>query len=118
MGGRPAFEETLAAVERGKEELVAAVPSPRGVPPRPLADALLGFETALGDAARTMAEWRNPETEANWGRCRLALAEALRRAERLRLAAPPLDYEGVVTVIGDLIAPLDAFADVDRRLSG
>ena len=117
MSRRRGFETTLAAVERAKEELVAAVPSPRGIPPRPIAEALLAFEAELREAAAAMHTWRSAGTEEVWGRCRGAVDDALGRAERLRLAAPALDYEGVVTVIGDLIAPLQAFADADRCLA-
>lgn len=114
-GTRPAFERVLAEVERGKEALVRAVPSPRGHP-GPLAEALLAFEESLARARGHMPGWRGPEAEGPWVRCDEALAEAARRAERLRLAAPPLDYETLVTVLGDLMAPLDAFEDADRAL--
>ena len=38
---------------------------------------------------------------------RAAIQESLERAERLRLEAPPLDYEGLVGALADLLAPLD-----------
>ena len=96
---------------------MAAVPSPRGIPPRPIAEALLAFEAQLRDAAGTMDASRAGDPADAWGRCRDAIEEALARAERLRLAAPELDYEGVVTVIAELIAPLDAFADAERTFA-
>jgi hypothetical protein len=89
----------LERVERAKAELVAAVPSPRGVPGRPVADALAAFERGLGEVAA------DPDVPEGWRR---AIAESLSRAERLRLEAPPLDYEGLVASLADLLAPLDA----------
>lgn len=107
----------MAEVEHGKEALVRAVPSPRGVP-GPLAEALLEFERAIGRGREAMAAWRTPEAEPAWTRCAEALDESARRAERLRLQAPSLDYEGLVTVLGELMAPLDVFEDAERNLRG
>lgn len=107
----------MAEVERGKEALVRAVPSPRGRP-GPLAEALLEFERSVARAQVGMPEWWSGDVDAVWTRCDEALAESAGRAERLRLAAPALDYEGLVTVLGDLMAPLDAFEEADRLLRG
>jgi hypothetical protein len=114
----PAFEVVVERVEAGKRELVAAVPSPRGVPDRPLAEALIGFEEGLRQAEILMDAWHAPDLEDAWRSCRDALGEARRRAERLRLEAPAVDYEGLVAVLGELMAPLEAFADVDDRITG
>jgi hypothetical protein len=98
-------------VERAKKDLVAAVPSPRGVPGRPIAEALLAFEEGLRRASDmlTSVEGIDPFLRTLEG----ALTESLRRAERVRLEAPPLDYETLVTLLGDLMAPLNAFAAVE-----
>jgi hypothetical protein len=104
-------------VEAAKRGLVAAVPSPRGAPGRPLAEALLAFEDGLRQADVRMDAWRLPELDDAWLACRDALAAALDRAERLRLEAPALDYEGLVAVLGDLLAPLEAFGDAEARIS-
>lgn len=74
-----------------------------------MAEAVLEFEEALRDAADRLGEWHGaPETVAA---CRAGIQEAMRLAERLRLKAPELDYESLVTVLGDLIHPLEVFAD-------
>ncbi|HEX5948243.1 MAG TPA: hypothetical protein VFZ45_01625 [Actinomycetota bacterium] len=91
-------ERVLATIERAKADLVSAVPSPRGVPARPLAEALLAFEEGLRAAAGS------PDAPTSW---RSAVDESLRRAERLRLEARELDYEGLVEALTDLLAPLD-----------
>ena len=106
------------SVDRGKAALLATVPSPRGVPGAPVAEALLEFEAALAQADEGMSAWRSPETEGPWRECRRALDEARSRTERLRLEAPALDYEGLVAVLGDIMDPLTAFEDAGRALGG
>jgi hypothetical protein len=114
MDTRRAFSRVVERLEHGKAALVSAVPTARGEGP-PLADALHLFEDALRQARETMGDWRTSETESSWQACSVAVDEAGRRAERLRLEAPPLDYEGLVMTLGDLMAPLDAFADAARQ---
>lgn len=115
MDTHGAFSAVVERVEHGKAVLVSAVPTARAEG-TPLAEALHGFEEALRRARDEMHDWRTPETESSWRACSEALEEAKRRAERLRLEAPSLDYEGLVMTLGDLIAPLDAFGDAARRL--
>jgi hypothetical protein len=103
------FASVLALVERAKEELVSALPSPRGVQRVPLAEALFRFERDLGYAVEEM-EGRRRAGDV-WRAWRDALDESLGRAERLRLEAPELDYEGLVAVLAELIDPLEAFAE-------
>jgi hypothetical protein len=109
------IDRTIDVVERAKVDLIAAVPSPRGVVDRSLAEAVLAFEDGLRRAATEMERW--PEDSDHVRRiCRAAIEESLGRAERLRLEAPALDLEGLLTVLGDLIAPLDTFAEAERSL--
>jgi hypothetical protein len=112
---RRAFSEAVDRIEHGKAALVSAVPTPRAEGTS-LAEALNAFETALRKARQEMRGWRTPETEESWQACSSALTESADRAERLRLEAPSLDYEGLVMTLGDLIAPLEAFAEAERRL--
>jgi hypothetical protein len=104
-------------VERAKADLVQAVPSPRGLPRRPVADAVGAFEDGLGRAAAELDGWRTGDPDIRRS-CRLGIEEALARAEGLRLESPALDYEGLVTALGDLMAPLDVFAEAERSLRG
>lgn len=110
-----AFRSVIEHVERGKAALVSAVPTARNEG-LPLAEAVHAFEAALREAGDRMDGWRSPETEEWWQACSSSLAEASRRAERLRLEAPALDYEGLVMTLGDLMAPLEAFPEAARRL--
>lgn len=97
-GKRDPRDPVLDRVERAKADLVAAVPSPRGLPGRSLADALVAFEDGLREASAS------PDAPERW---RAAIEESLARADRLRLEAPPLDYEGLVDALADLLAPLE-----------
>jgi hypothetical protein len=112
---RRAFEATLERVEAAKASLVAAVPTAR-VEGRPLADAVLGFEGELRAALSGMDAWRRNEHERLWRNCRDGIGDALRRAERARLGAPALDFEALVDLIGEMMAPLDPFAEAERTL--
>ncbi|HEX6261640.1 MAG TPA: hypothetical protein VF097_02200 [Actinomycetota bacterium] len=108
------FERVAAEVERAKDALVAAVPASRREP-EPLATSILAFEDALAEAARVLGAWEGaPDDLAR--RCRSAIEEAARRSEWLRLEAPSLDFESLVLVLGDVIAPLDAFGDVEHEV--
>jgi hypothetical protein len=107
----------IALVERAKEELVSSLPSPRGVQRVQLAEALLRFEEDLRSASDEMEGSRPAGREDVWRGCRDALDESLRRAERLRLEAPALDYEGLVSILAELIDPLEAFAEAESNLS-
>jgi hypothetical protein len=115
MENRGAFLEVVEHIERGKAALVSAVPTGRAEGSQ-LAEALHAFEVALRRAGAGMDGWRTTETEGAWEACSAALNEASERAERLRLDAPSLDYEGLVMTLGDLIAPLEAFGDAARQL--
>jgi hypothetical protein len=104
-------------VGKAKDALTSTVPGPR-TPGRPVAEALLEFERALAEARSFMPAWRAPETEETWRSCSGALQESARMAERLRLEAPALDFESLVMVLKDLIAPLEVFDDASRLLRG
>ncbi|MDQ4005647.1 MAG: hypothetical protein M3135_05015 [Actinomycetota bacterium] len=110
---RDAFEAVLAAVEEAKRSLLTAMPSPRGVPLRSLADALIDFESGLRQAEALMPAWATTETDPVRQACEEAIRVALDASERLRSKAPALDYEGLVAVLGDLMAPLEAFEEAE-----
>ena len=101
------MDAVIGVVEGAKRELLTAVPSPRGVPARQFADALLAFEERLREALEMLSAWPSGSREALVP----AIEEALRRAERLRIGAPSLDYEALVAILADLIEPLDVLAE-------
>ena len=105
-----AFAGVMACVERGSGALTESVPSTR-FGGRALADTLLEFEEALDEAAAGMAAWRRPEVEEAWTRADAGLRTARHRAELVRTEAPdPGGFEGLIGLIGDLLAPLEVFA--------
>jgi hypothetical protein len=122
---QPAFEafaEVVEHVERGKVALTRSVPSTR-FPGRPLADALLEFEEALEAADRRMRAWWLAEVEGPWRAAAAGLRASRQLAARVRLEMPdPGGFEGLIGVIGDLLAPLEAFGEArdafDRLRTG
>jgi hypothetical protein len=115
---RPALEGFRAVVqhvERAKQSMTDAVPTTR-LPGRPLAEALLEFEDELGAAQAEMPRWRTDDLETEWRACECAIERARADAEELRLAAEaPAGFEALIGTIGDLLAPLEAFALVADR---
>jgi hypothetical protein len=110
-----AFQDVLAALERAKSALTASVPGTR-LPGRPLAETLLEFEEGLGEVRAGMETWRTPELQDVWTRASEGLDEATVQAERVRLAAPPPEgFEGLIGLLGDLMAPLESFGDAAER---
>ena len=108
------FVAVLEAIERAKEAVVASVPSARA-PGKPLADALLEFETCLASADASMPRWRREAVDAEWEACRAGITEARGRGERFRLTAPELGFESLLGEIQELIAPLEPFEDAAAR---
>ena len=114
-GPSRAFDDAVEPLERAKAALTESVPGTR-LPGRPLAETLSEFEHGLGEVRAGMDAWRAPEVEAEWGACSVGLDEALRLAHRVRVeGAHPKGFEGLVGLIGDLLAPLDAFEPAAAR---
>jgi hypothetical protein len=113
---RRAFQDLVPPLERAKAALTEAVPGTR-LPGRPLAEALLEFEEGLRTVGEGMAAWRAPELEDAWRRARDGLDEAMARAERVRTGGTdPGTFEGLIGLVGDLLAPLEAFPEAATRL--
>jgi hypothetical protein len=110
-----AFEAVLPPLERARDALMTSVPHTR-LPGRPLGESLAGFEQELRVVRDGMDAWRAPEVDDVWRRASAGLDEAASRAERVRTdAAAPEGAEQLIGLIGDLLAPLDAFrAAADR----
>jgi hypothetical protein len=105
-----AFRALLLPLEGARSVLTEAVPTTR-LPGRPFAEVLTEFESLLREVEPAMAGWRTLELEREWSACARGLHDALALAERVRLrATTPEGFEGLIGTIGDLLAPLDAFA--------
>jgi len=112
-----AFVSVVAAVERGKAALTGSVPSTRFAG-RPLAETLHEFEQDLAEADAGMPSWRRSEVLAEWEAADAGLRTARELAARLRLEAPdPGGFEGLIGLIGDLLAPLEVFGEARARFA-
>jgi hypothetical protein len=110
-----AFLATVEPIERGKAALTESVPGTR-LPGRPLAETLLEFEEGLREGRSGMPLWRVPEVEEQWRAAGAALEASLSMAENLRLAGEmPEGFEALIGMIGDLMAPLEAFGAAEER---
>lgn len=111
-----AFDDLIRPLERARAALTGSVPGTR-LPGRPLAETLWEFEHGLREVRDRMEAWRAPEVEAEWDACSRGLDEALALADRVRTSgAEPVGFEGLIGLIGDLLAPLDAFGAAAARL--
>jgi len=110
-----AFEAIVPPLERSKAALTESVPGTR-LPGRPLAETLLEFEEGLHQVRSGMDAWKVSEVERAWLGASAGLDAALAHAERIRVEAlDPGGFEGLIGLIGDLLAPLEAFAAAAER---
>ena len=110
-----AFDDLLPPLERARAALTGSVPGTR-LPGRPLAETLSEFEDGLREVHDGMDAWRSPDLEPEWEACSRGLDEALELADRVRTeGVQPEGFEGLIGLIGDLLAPLDAFERASTR---
>jgi hypothetical protein len=110
-----AFDDLLPPLERARAALTGSVPGTR-LPGRPLAETLSEFEDGLREVRDGMDAWRSPDVEPEWEACSRGLDEALEFADRVRTeGVQPEGFEGLIGLIGDLLAPLDAFERASTR---
>lgn len=114
---REAFRRVTAELDAAQRVLLAAIPTSRD-PGTPLAGAIDGFLAGLGRAESAMGAWRNERTDGAWGRCATALVEARIEAQRLREDpnAASLGFEPLNARLGDVVSPLEEFADVAPQI--
>jgi hypothetical protein len=110
-----AFDDLLPPLERARAALTGSVPGTR-LPGRPLAETLSEFEDGLREVRDGMDAWRSADVEPEWEACSRGLDEALEFADRVRTeGVQPEGFEGLIGLIGDLLAPLDAFERASTR---
>jgi len=114
---RAAFRRVTSLLDSAQRALLAAVPTSRdqGVP---LGQALGAFLSGLAETDVAMQAWRTLAVEPLWERCHTALAQARAAAERLAgdAARTPLGFEALNARLGDVLSPLEEFADVAAAL--
>lgn len=114
---REAFRRVTGELDAAQRVLLAAVPTSRDTG-TPLAEAIDGFLAGLARAESSMSAWRTERTEAVWVRCERALAGARAAAGSLNTdsAAGSLGFEALNARLGDLLSPLEEFADVAAEI--
>ncbi|MCA1834222.1 MAG: hypothetical protein ABR548_01025 [Actinomycetota bacterium] len=118
IDARIAFDELARALDAAQRMLLLAVPTSRH-PGAPLSEALDSFEAGIGEVVRLMPGWRTRSTEVLWKTCELALATSRAEAAALRSKRPgPTEFEALNARIGDVLAPLEHFADAERFIKG
>ncbi len=110
-----AFDDLVPVLERAKAALTESVPGTR-LSGRPLAETVWEFETGLREVRERMDGWRAPEVQEQWAAAVGGLEESLALAQRLRTdGSEPQGFEALIGVIGDLLAPLEAFEAAGAR---
>jgi hypothetical protein len=109
-----AFMRTAVLVDEAQRALVAAVPTSRD-PGIPVADAIDAFDQRLELARASMTAWRDDRLAHEWTKCSDVLREAHENANQLRLEAG-LTFEQLNARVGDVLYPLESFADVEREI--
>lgn len=112
---RGAFAAVATHVEAAQRALLSAVPTSRdaGVP---LAQALASFARHLSAADDAMDALDREAFAHEWTKCDEALKAARAEAVRLRTEPGVLGFEALNARIGDVLLPLEVFADVERGL--
>jgi hypothetical protein len=110
---RRAFVIAAGLVDEAQRALIAAVPTPRN-PGVPLPDALDEFIAALDRLEDAMAPWRDERVAHEWTKCVEGIREARAQAVALQRIDVDLTFEQLNARVGDLLYPLEAFADAER----
>jgi hypothetical protein len=108
----PDFLEAAGHVDAAPRALLSAIPTSRDAG-APLAEALARFSAHLADAEASLGKW---EDEPNRNECLRAAGAARAEAERLRLHPGALEFEALNARVGDVLHPLEVFADTERAL--
>jgi len=109
-----AFLDCAAVIEGGRRTLLGTMPVGR-VEPTPVGLGVDAMAAALDDAAGWMDDWRVDALHEDWEDCRAAMAEAREHLDEVRDVAVETDeLEELQEAVGEVIAPLDAFADAEQ----
>jgi hypothetical protein len=112
---RRGFAIAAGLVDEAQRALIAAVPTSRnsGVP---LGEALEAFLLALENLNDSMPAWRDDRLAHEWTKCSDGVREARAQAEALQQRDVELTFEQLNAAVGDVLYPLEAFADTERDL--
>lgn len=109
-----AFLDCAAVIEGGRRTLLGTLPVGR-VEPRPVGLGVDAMAAALDDADAWMEGWRVAQLEDDWQDCAAAIDGARAQLDEVRaVAASTRELEELQEAVGEVIEPLDAFADAER----
>ncbi len=117
-GLRPAWEDFGAQAERveaARRALLSCLPVGR-VDPAPVPVGLELLRDELTHVAGQLHRWHTEEVDDAWRGCREAVAQSLRAVDHAhRTATTSTELEEVLGAVGEVVEPLDAWADAERR---
>ena len=109
-----AFLDCAAVIEGGRRTLLGTMPVGR-VEPTPVGLGVDAMAAALDDAEGWMEDWHVDALEEDWVDCREAMREARSNLDEVRAVAAETDeLEELQEAVGEVVAPLDAFADAEQ----
>ena len=109
-----AFEAQAGRVEGARQALLSCLPVGR-VDPAPVPVGLDLLRDELTAVRAELGAWRVPEVEREWLACRTAVEEAFAGFDEAhRVATGSTELEQLLEAVGDVVEPLDAWADAER----
>lgn len=109
-----AFLDCAQVIEGGRRTLLGTMPVGR-VEPTPVGLGVDAMAAALDDAEGWMDAWRVAPLEDAWQDCATAIDEARESLGEVRQVAADTDeLEELQEAVGEVVEPLDAFADAER----
>lgn len=109
-----AFLDCAAVIEGGRRRLLGTMPVGR-VEPTPVGLGADAMAAALDDAEGWMDDWRVESLQDAWRDCSEAMDEARANLAEVReVAAETTELEELQEAVGEVVAPLDAFADAEQ----
>ena len=109
-----AFLDCAQVIEGGRRTLLGTMPVGR-VEPTPVGLGVDAMAAALDDAEVWMDDWRVEPLDDDWRDCLAAIGEARDSLGEVReVAADTDELEELQEAVGEVVEPLDAFADAER----
>lgn len=113
-----AFEQQATRVESARRALLSCLPVGR-VNPAPVPVGLDLLRDELHAVRAQLTRWRVPQMSGEWEGCRAAIEESLEAMLTAhRVAQSSTELEELLGAVGDVIEPLDAWADAERAWRG
>lgn len=110
-----AFLRMAEKLDQAQRGLLGAIPTSRD-PGVPTLAALDAFDRHLIEATELMPAWHADDTRSMHARCTEAIEHAQRESALLRAQAGTLSFETLNVRVGDILHPLEEFADTERAL--